>query len=168
MLADLGERSGDIALQCSETAGFLGALNRRIQGDSARLVDLQANMDTLAASHGESVAAAQELRVTAQRAGRIIAEGHDVITLSIDELTGLVEHVTGLEGHLRQFLSVIEAVGGVSVLPQPVSSVAELQKVASVLRGTSIHIVFRDCNSSGNRPRRSRSVPQQLSSGVED
>ena len=61
---------------------------------------------------------------------------------------------------------VIEAVGGVSVLPQPVSSVAELQKVASVLRGKSIHIVFRDCNSSGNRPRRSRSVPQQLSSGA--
>ncbi|WP_037473475.1 methyl-accepting chemotaxis protein [Sphingobium sp. ba1] len=114
LLADLGERSGDIALQCSETAGFLGALNHRIQGDAAQLTDLQANMDALAASHGESVTAAQELRLTARRAGQILAEGHDVITLSIGELTGLVEHVTGLEGHLRQFLSVIEAVGDVS------------------------------------------------------
>jgi methyl-accepting chemotaxis protein len=83
LLADLGERSGDIALQCSETAGFLGEVNRRIQGDSARLSDLQANMQTLTASQNESVAAAQELSLTAGRAGRIIAEGHDVITLSL-------------------------------------------------------------------------------------
>lgn len=114
LLADLGERSGDIALQCSETAGFLGEVNRRIQGDSARLSDLQANMQTLTASQNESVAAAQELSLTAGRAGRIIAEGHDVITLSLGEVAGLVEHVTGLEGHLRQFLQVIEAVGGIS------------------------------------------------------
>ncbi|MBA4754414.1 MAG: methyl-accepting chemotaxis protein [Sphingobium sp.] len=114
MLADLGERSGDIALQCSETAGFLSELNLRIQQDSARLSDLQANMDTLAASQNESVAAAQELSLTARRAGRIIAEGHAAITLSLGEVAGLVEHVTGLEGHLRQFLSVIEAVGDIS------------------------------------------------------
>lgn len=114
MLADLGERSGDIALQCSETAGFLGGLNRRIQADAARLTDLQANMATLAQSQDESVAAAQELSLTARRAGRIIADGHAVIGLSLGELAGLVEHVTGLEGHLRQFLSVIEAVGDIS------------------------------------------------------
>lgn len=114
MLADLGERSGNIALQCSETAGFLGDLNRRIQRDGARLTDLQANMQTLTASQNESIAAAQELSLTAGRAGRIIAEGHEVITLSLGEVAGLVEHVTGLEGHLRQFLQVIEAVGGVS------------------------------------------------------
>lgn len=114
LLADLGERSGDIALQCSETAGFLSELNRRIQQDSARLSDLQANMNTLASSQNESVAAAQELSLTARRAGRIIADGHEVITLSLGEVAGLVEHVTGLEGHLRQFLSVIEAVGDIS------------------------------------------------------
>jgi methyl-accepting chemotaxis protein len=114
LLADLGERSGDIALQCSETAGYLSELNRRIQGDSAHLFDLQANMETLAASQNESVAAAQELSLTARRAGRIVADGHDVIGLSLGEVTALVEHVTGLEGHLRQFLSVIEAVGDIS------------------------------------------------------
>jgi methyl-accepting chemotaxis protein len=114
LLADLGERSGDIALQCSETAGFLSELNRRIQQDSAHLSDLQANMDTLATSQNESVAAAQELSLTARRAGRIIADGHEVVTLSLGEVAGLVEHVTGLEGHLRQFLSVIEAVGDIS------------------------------------------------------
>lgn len=114
LLADLGERSGDIALQCSETAGYLSELNRRIQGDRAHLDELQAHMDRLAASQSESVAAAQELNLTARRAGRIIAEGHDVVGLSINEIAGLVDHVTGLEGHLRQFLAVIEAVGGIS------------------------------------------------------
>jgi methyl-accepting chemotaxis protein len=113
-LADLGERSGDIALQCSETAGFLGEVNRRIQGDTARLAELERNMDRLAQSHGESVAAAQELSLTAHRAGQIIADGHEVIGLSLGEVAGLVAHVTGLEGHLRQFLSVIEAVGSIS------------------------------------------------------
>lgn len=114
LLADLGERSGDIALQCSDTAGYLGELNRRIQGDAARLADLQANMDRLAASHGESVAAARELSQTARRAERIVADGHEAIGLSLGEVTGLVEDVTGQEGHLRQFLRVIEAVGDIS------------------------------------------------------
>lgn len=114
LLIGLGEQSGDLALQCSETAGFLGELTLRIREDSTRLGQLQSNMETLAASQNESVAAAQELSLTARRAGRIIAEGHEAITLSLTELSGLVEHVTGLEGHLRQFLSVIETVGGIS------------------------------------------------------
>lgn len=114
LLTDLGERSGDIALQCSETAGFLAELNRRIQGDSARLEELQSNMETLAISHSESVVAAQELSVTSRRASRIIAESHEAITASLGQVASLVEHVTGLEGHLRQFLRVIEAVGDIS------------------------------------------------------
>lgn len=114
LLADLGERSGDIALQCSETAGYLGELNRRIQCDVARLGDLQENMDRLAASQSDSVTAARELSVTAGRAGQVIAQGHDVIGLSLDGVTELVQHVSGLESHLRRFLSVIETVGGIS------------------------------------------------------
>ena len=73
LLADLGERSGDIALQCSETAGFLGDVDRRIQKDAAHLDDLQVNMRRLSASQGESMAAARELSLTAQRAEQIIA-----------------------------------------------------------------------------------------------
>ncbi|WP_242123045.1 methyl-accepting chemotaxis protein [Sphingobium sp. Sx8-8] len=114
MLTDLGERSGDIALQCSETAGFLGELNLRIQNDSARLAELQSNMEALAVSQNESVLAAQELSLTARRAGRIIAEGHDAITQSLGQVMQLIENVTGLEGRLRRFLDVIETVGGIS------------------------------------------------------
>lgn len=114
LLTDLGERSGDIALQCSETAGFLSELTCRIRDDSSRLSELQSNMETLATSQNESVVAAQELSLTARRAARIIAEGHEAITLSLEQVAGLVAHVMGLEGDLRRFLDVIEAVGGIS------------------------------------------------------
>lgn len=113
-MADLGERSGDVALQCSETAGFLGELTHRIHADSLRLTQLQTNMEALAASQNESVVAAQELSLTSRRAARIIADGHEAITQSLDQVASLVEHVTGLEGRLRQFLGVIETVGGIS------------------------------------------------------
>lgn len=114
LLTDLGERSGDIALQCSETAGFLGELTRRIQADSAHLGELQSTMETLAVSQNESVLAAQELSLTARRAGTIIAQGHETIGRSLGQITELIENVTGLEGHLRQFLHVIETVGDIS------------------------------------------------------
>ena len=114
LLADLGERSGDIALQCSETAGFLGEVNRRIQADAMRLGELGANMDRLAASQAESVTAAQELSLTARRAEQIITQGHETVGLSIGQVTDLARQVGGQEGHLRQFLTVIEAVGGIS------------------------------------------------------
>jgi methyl-accepting chemotaxis protein len=114
LLTDLGERSGDIALQCSETAGFLGELTRRIEGDSVRLGELQVNMDALAVSQNESVLAAQELSLTATRAGRIIAEGHDTVSRSLSQVAQLVQNVTGLEEHLRRFLDVIETVGDIS------------------------------------------------------
>jgi methyl-accepting chemotaxis protein len=71
-------------------------------------------MEALAGSQNESVVAAQELSLTSRRAARIIAEGHEAITQSLAQVAGLVEHVTGLEGRLRQFLDVIEAVGGIS------------------------------------------------------
>lgn len=114
LLADLGERSGDIALQCSETAGFLGELTRRISADSARLGELQSNMEALTVSQTENVLAAQELSRTARRAGQIVAEGHEVVGRSLGQVTELVENVTGLEGHLRQFLDVIETIGDIS------------------------------------------------------
>lgn len=114
MLSELGERSGDIALRCSEAAGFLGTLSQRISDDSLHLAELQSNMATLSDNQGESVAAAHQLSLTARRAGTIIAQGNAVAGLSLNEVAGLIAHVTGLEAHLHRFLAVIEAVGGIS------------------------------------------------------
>lgn len=114
LLADLGERSGDFSLQCSDTAGFLSRLNLRIQADVSRLGALQASMAKMSANHAESHAAAQELRYTAQRAEQIIDRGNTVAALSLDEFSRLIEQVTGLEGQLRVFLEIIGTVGTIS------------------------------------------------------
>ncbi|QUT07764.1 methyl-accepting chemotaxis protein [Sphingobium phenoxybenzoativorans] len=114
LLAELGEQSAEISLQCSEAAGFLAQIDQRIQSDAAHLARLQSKMEALSANQAESGVAALELRVTAQKAERIIAEGNDAAALSLDEVAGLIAHVTGLEVHLRNFLAVIEAVGGIS------------------------------------------------------
>ena len=114
LLADLGERSGDISLQCSETAGFLSRLNQRIQTDISQLDALRSSMDSLSVSHDEGQAGARELREAAHRAVRIITDGNRVAALSLDEVAALVADVTGLDGKLRGFLTIIEAVGGIS------------------------------------------------------
>ena len=114
ILADLGERSADISLQCSEAAGFLAQIDKCIQLDISRLAGLQSRMEALSANQAESGVAALELRVTAQKAERIIADGNEAAALSLNEVAGLIAHVTGLEVHLRGFLSVFETVGGIS------------------------------------------------------
>lgn len=68
----------------------------------------------LTANQSESGLAAQELRVTAERAERIIADGNEAAALSLGEVSGLIAHVTGQEGQLRSFLAIIETVGGIS------------------------------------------------------
>ncbi|MCF8709114.1 methyl-accepting chemotaxis protein [Rhizorhapis sp. SPR117] len=114
MLADLGERCGDMSLQCSDTAGFLSRLNQRIQQDATQLHELQANMEQLSGNQVESNFASAELKQTASRAQSIIVEGNNVAALSLDEFATLIAHVTGLEEKLRNFLDIIGTVGTIS------------------------------------------------------
>lgn len=114
LLAELGERCGDMSLQCSDTAGFLSKLNKRIQNDAAHLHELRSNMEQLAANQHESNLASAELKQTALRAQSVIAEGNTVAALSLDEFSALIVHVTGLEVQLRAFLEIIGTVGTIS------------------------------------------------------
>jgi methyl-accepting chemotaxis protein len=114
LLGKLGERCGDMALQCSDTAGYLSRLNQRIQRGSTRLHDLQANMAQLSANQLESNFASEELQRTASRAQTVIAEGSNVAARSLDEFAGLIAHVMSLEEKLRAFLDIIGTVGTIS------------------------------------------------------
>lgn len=114
LLANLGEQSADLAVQCSETGGFLGQLNHQIQAEAQRLAHLKANMDALAANQAESGVAAQELLGTAASAEDILSRSNDAAASSLDRLAGLIEGVVGLESQLREFLENIAAVGGIS------------------------------------------------------
>ncbi|MBO9576211.1 MAG: methyl-accepting chemotaxis protein [Sphingobium sp.] len=114
VLADLGERSGDMALQCSDAAGFISTLNQRIQVGAQRLVELQDSMALLAANQAESNAADNALQRTAAQAQSVIAQGNAIMAASLDDFSALVDHVTGLEEKLRHFLDIIGAVGSIS------------------------------------------------------
>jgi methyl-accepting chemotaxis protein len=114
LLANLGEQSAELAVQCSETGGFLGQLNHQIQAEADRLAHLKANMDSLAANQAESGVAAQELLGTAASAEDILSRSNHAAEISLDRLAGLIEGVVGLESQLREFLENIAAVGGIS------------------------------------------------------
>lgn len=114
LLVDLGEKCGDVSLQCSDIAGFLNQLNGNIQGDVGRLGTVQAIMRDLSQNQMESGDAAQQLLATAQSAEQALALCNENATVSLDQVAALVRLVTGMETQLRAFLSIIEAVGGIS------------------------------------------------------
>lgn len=114
LLADLGERCGDMSLQCSDIAGFLNRLNANIQGDVSRLVGLRRVMADLAQTQSQNNEAALHLQDTSLSAEKIIGESRDAVDESIGHVAELVRCVTGLEDRVRAFLPIIEAVGGIS------------------------------------------------------
>lgn len=113
-LADLGERCGDMALQCSDAAGFISTLNQRIQLGAARLIELQDSMRQLAVNQAESNAADSALQRTAAQAQSVIAQGNEIMAASLGDFSALVSHVTGLEEKLHVFLDIIGTVGTIS------------------------------------------------------
>jgi methyl-accepting chemotaxis protein len=114
LLAQLGEQSGDISLQCSATGGFLAKLNRQIEAEAERLVGLDQSMNSLDANQRESRQAAKELLQTAKVAQEKLASGNKVASHSLDRVAALVRGVTGLEAELHAVMAHIETLGGIS------------------------------------------------------
>lgn len=114
LLADLGERCGDVSLQCSDIAGYLTHLNGNIQGDVERLAALRQVMAELASTQGENNSAAIQLQQTSKSAEDIVNACHEGIEQSLGHVAELVRSVTGLEHRIRSFLPIIETVGSIS------------------------------------------------------
>jgi len=114
LLADLGEKSGEIAVQCSDTGGQLDRLNRQIAAEAERLVELSVAMDMLTAAHVESREATSELSHSAEVAQQVLHRGNRVAQQSLDEVGRLVEGVTGLDDELQSFLERLATIGGIS------------------------------------------------------
>jgi methyl-accepting chemotaxis protein len=114
LLAELGEQSGDISLQCSATGGFLGQLNRQIEAEAERLVTLNDCMTSLDAQHMESKVAAEELLLTASVAQGTLARGNETATRSLGKVSQLIRDVTALERELHALIANIESIGSIS------------------------------------------------------
>jgi methyl-accepting chemotaxis protein len=114
LLAQLGEQAGDISVQCSDTGGLVGRLNRQISAEAERLGELVEAMGALNASRIERHAATTELLQTSAVAQTVLEHGHAVAAQSLDEVSRLVADVTSLDGELQQFLDTLGRIGGIS------------------------------------------------------
>jgi len=114
LVARLGEQAGDIAVQCSDTGGIVGNLNRQISAEAERLQELVAAMEALNVSRAERREATSELLQTAEVAQVVLEKGHKVAEQSLDEVSRLVSDVTDIDGELESFLATLGEIGGIS------------------------------------------------------
>jgi len=122
LLAQLGEQAGDISIQCSDTGGIVGRLNRQISAEAERLGELVLAMDALNISRAERHEATAELLQTSEVARMVIERGHRVAEQSLDEVSRLVSDIANLDGELQSFLETLGAIGGIS---ERLSEIAE-------------------------------------------
>src|SRR6186713_1243553 len=85
LLARLGEQAGDISVQCSDTGGLVGSLNRQISAEAARLDELVTAMAELNCSRAERRLATAELLQTSTVAQTVLERGHKVAEQSLGE-----------------------------------------------------------------------------------
>jgi methyl-accepting chemotaxis protein len=114
LLAELGEKAGDMALACSDAAGFLVRLDRSIAQEGPVLEELTLQMDSLTGHQRACDEASCELQRTADYADRILVQGHRAAETSLADLATLVEDVIGLDEQLHGLLTILEAVGTIS------------------------------------------------------
>ena len=114
LLARLGEQAGDISVQCSDTGGLVGKLNRQISAEAERLAELVTTMAELNRSRSERHLATAELLQTSTVAQTVLERGHKVAEQSLGEVSRLVADVTSLDGELQLFLDTLGTIGGIS------------------------------------------------------
>jgi len=114
LLARLGEQAGDIAVQCIDTGGIVGRLNRQISAEADRLGDLAEAMESLNQGQAESRDATAELLQTAEVAWGVLERGNQVAVQSLGEVSRLIADITGLDGQLQIFLDTLGTIGGIT------------------------------------------------------
>jgi methyl-accepting chemotaxis protein len=114
ILVELGDRAGDMALRCSDAAGFLAQLDLSIAQEASVLGELTVQMDHLAEYQTACDAASVELQQTAQYADSLLHKGHKAAEASLADISTLVDDVMGLDEQLQGFLAVLESVSSIS------------------------------------------------------
>lgn len=114
ILADLGEKAGDMALRCSDAAGLLARLDQGIEQESTVLEGLTVQMDRLANNQRACDEASAELRRAADYADQILRNGHRAAEASLVDLSSLAGEVIELDQQLRAYLAIIESVSAIS------------------------------------------------------
>lgn len=121
LLVELGEKAGDMALRCSDAAGFLARLDHSIAEEGPVFDILSDQMSALARHQQACDEASRELQQTADYADGILEQGHRAAESSLADMGALVNDVIGLDEQLHGFLVMLEAV---STISERMSSIA--------------------------------------------
>lgn len=121
VIADLGDRAGDMALQCSDAAGLLSRIDRNL-GETKLMQDaLGMRMQSLVANQTACGAAADALRQAADHADGMLNGGRAAADRSLSSIeTMMAEVITlsagleGLIGSLRQVSGISEQIGDIA------------------------------------------------------
>lgn len=113
-LAALGVQCGDFALQCSDVAGFVNAVNLRIGADQAHVGTLRRSVADLSELQAQANAAAGEIRAVAGRATRLVGESHRSAQSALGDIGLLIDNVLATAERLEGFVAAIEQVSTIS------------------------------------------------------
>lgn len=114
-LAQIGDRCGGFALQCSDVAGFVNQVSERIIAEQQRLDDLRRSVIDLTALQREADCATSEIDEVARRAAGLLDKSHAGTSQALRHIEELTDHLLQTVEELEAFFVAFESVGSISV-----------------------------------------------------
>ena len=112
--AQIGERCGEFALQCSDVAGFVNQVSERIIAERQRLGDLRQSVVDLTALQREADRAASEIDEVANHATGLLEKSHAGTSQALRHIEELIDHVVQTVEELDAFFDAFASVGSIS------------------------------------------------------
>ena len=111
---DVARDCGQLAVGCSDAAGYVSGVSERIARQVEMLAALETVTAALEADQRRVADSTDEARVLSEQARDKLARGALLINSSIDEFSGLTDLVTRLGAHMTSFAAAMEQVRRVS------------------------------------------------------
>jgi methyl-accepting chemotaxis protein len=113
-IAEIGDRCGSFALQCSETAGSISAVSERIAADQALLGELRNSLGQLKAFQHDAGLAASEIDQVAHNAAQLLEANHGKTDAALGEIEQLTHHVVQSGEELEAFFDAFADMTSIS------------------------------------------------------
>lgn len=113
-IAEIGDRCGDFALQCSDVAGFVSQVSERIVAGQSRLEELRRSVSELKLFQRDVSCAASEIDQVARNAAALLEANHSGTDEALREIGELTDHVAQTSDELEAFFEAFADVTSIS------------------------------------------------------
>jgi len=113
-LAQIGDRCGGFALQCSDVAGFVNQVSERIISERKLLDELRDSVVDLTALQREADSAASEIDEVARHATGLLTKSHAGTNQALRHIEELIDHVLQTVEEMEAFFEAFASVGSIS------------------------------------------------------